>query len=94
MKVLDKQINFDNVLQLRACGLKNMRGVLEHFVGLVADTATNEFAVFVGGELGGEEDKAVGFDGLGLCVLVVSVVYARGEKGGMYVVRANGCNKC
>ena len=43
-----------------------MRSILDHLVCLVLDTASDEFTQGVGGELGGEEDEAIGFDGLRL----------------------------
>jgi len=59
-------IHFNNLLKIGAGGFEDMRSILDHLVCLVLDTASDEFTRGVGGELSGEEDEAIGFDGLRL----------------------------
>ena len=65
-----------------------MRSILDHLVCLVLDTASDEFTRGVGGELSGEEDEAIGFDGLRLLMRSVSVVSWEELSGAGKVIRS------
>lgn len=42
MKISNEQIHLDHFLEVRAGSLENVRGILKHLVGLVADAAAHE----------------------------------------------------
>lgn len=75
-------VHLDDLLHARAGGGDNGLDVVAAGLGQVADAALNQVARGVGGDLTGDEDLAVGADGLGLgCVSLDSALVDCGVAG-------------
>lgn len=64
----------DHLADVRPRGLQDCFDVLTALTGIFGDAALDQIAGAVGGDLPGDEDLAVGLDGLGLYVLCWSMV--------------------